>query len=163
MVRNRRRRRPTGMFHASSSFMEASVGASRGRRRNFFNPHQGWDDLEEAPGFKRFGTEKTEFPIFLPFWDKRIERQPWLEIWRKAYERLSKCTGLVIWGYSLPKTDLKAYQLFSLARRNNMNVCVIDPSPDTKDRWRKLFLSSKFWEYSYIEEFLKARPAWWDN
>jgi hypothetical protein len=124
---------------------------------------ENWEDLEESPGFRRFGSVGTEFPIFLPFWDKRIEVQPWLDIWRKAYNRLTKCTGLLIWGYSLPKTDLKAYQLFTLARRNNINICVVDPSSETKDRWRRLFVGSKFWEYSKIEEFLAAPPPWWEE
>lgn len=120
-----------------------------------------WDDLEEAPGFRRFGTINTEFPIFLPFWDKRVENPPWVSIWRKAFNRLTKCNGLVIWGYSLPKTDLKAYQLFKLARLEQINLCVVDPSSETKDRWRKLFLTSKFWEYSRIEDFLQSPPPWW--
>jgi hypothetical protein len=120
-----------------------------------------WDRLQEAPGFRRFGTTGTEFPIFLPFWDKRIENPPWLSVWRKAYNRLTKATGLVIWGYSLPKTDLKAFQLFNLARLTGVNLCVIDPSSETKDRWRKLFMTSKFWEYSRIEDFLESPPAWW--
>ena len=120
-----------------------------------------WEDLEEAPGFRRFGTVKTEFPIFLPFWDKKVEQGPWLGLWRKAFDRLAKCTALIVWGYSLPKTDLKAYQLFRLARLENRKLCVIDPSPETKDIWRKLLLTSKFWEYSSIEEFLETPPPWW--
>ena len=103
----------------------------------------------------------TGFPIFLPFWDKRIEDSPWVDIWRKAYDRLVKCSSLIIWGYSLPKTDLKAYQLFKLAGQQAANLCVIDPSLETRDRWRKLFIKSKFSEYASAQEFLDSPPAWW--
>lgn len=39
-----------------------------------FKPRtESWGDFDEAPGY-RFAGEGTNFSIFLPFWDKRIER-----------------------------------------------------------------------------------------
>jgi hypothetical protein len=35
-----------------------------------------WEQLDETPGYRGHIGEGTAFPIFLPFWDKRIERQP---------------------------------------------------------------------------------------
>lgn len=119
-----------------------------------------WDQLEEAPGFPRFKEKSTEFPIFLPFWDKKIERPPWDRLWRKAFERIAKCKNLVVWGYSLPVTDIKAHQLFTLALRTPFNLCVIDPSSETRERWRRTFPMAKFWEYSNIDEFFQTAPKW---
>ncbi len=120
-----------------------------------------WDELDEVPGFRRFKNTGTEYPIFLPFWDKRIERDPWVKIWRNAYSRLKKAGSLIVWGYSLPSTDLKALQLFRLASLSDINLCVIDIATQTQDRWRRLFPDSKFWSYSSIEEFLQSPPSWW--
>jgi hypothetical protein len=81
----------------------------------------------------------TEFPIFLPFWDKRIEKRPWLDMWQLAYRRLKKTKRLIVWGYSLPETDIKAQQLFHLSLGGRaIDICVIDPAAKTRKRWRKL-------------------------
>ena len=122
---------------------------------------ESWDDLEDYPRYRRFKTESTRFPIFLPFWDKRVEEAPWRTVWRSALNRITKCTNLIVWGYSLPRTDLKAYQLFVLARPNLTNLCVIDPNTETRDKWRKIFLKARFFEYSSADAFLKSPPDWW--
>jgi len=55
---------------------------------------QNWSQLDATPGYRGDKGEGTAFPIFLPFWDKRIERRPWLQLWRKAFERLSNVEAL---------------------------------------------------------------------
>jgi hypothetical protein len=124
---------------------------------------ESWDGLDEVPGFRRFKNTGTEYPIFLPFWDKRIEREPWVKIWRNAYLRLKAARSIIVWGYSLPPTDLKALQFFRLAGLSDINLCVIDISTQTQDRWRRLLPESKFWSYTSIEEFFQSPPNWWDR
>ena len=123
-----------------------------------------WEDFDRAPGYKGHHGEGTEFPIFLPFWDKRVEKHPWLSMWRKAFERLKQASNLIVWGYSLPQTDVKAQQLFSLAcMGRKFNLCVIDPSSATRERWRELAPDAKCWEYYGIADFLKYPPKWWGH
>ena len=74
-----------------------------------------WSELDSQPGYRGYQGTGTRFPIFLPFWDKRIEKGPWLALWRTAYQRLKQVEELIVWGYSLPTTDIKVEQLFRLA------------------------------------------------
>ncbi|TAM45590.1 MAG: hypothetical protein EPN55_07800 [Gammaproteobacteria bacterium] len=122
-----------------------------------------WEDFDDAPGYRGHSGNGTKFPIFLPFWDKRIEHEPWLRLWKKAYNRLSATAELVIWGYSLPTTDIKAQQLFhlSLKGKKRLKLCVIDPSSETRARWRTLLPDALYWEYQDIGTFIKHPPKWW--
>jgi hypothetical protein len=107
-----------------------------------------------------------EFPILLPFWDKTIEENPWLGFWKEAYLHLERCDTIIVWGYSLPPTDVKARELFSIAVKDNgsgTKLCVIDPSQQTRQRWRDLYPRAQFWEYLRIEEFLSRPPQWWED
>jgi hypothetical protein len=49
-----------------------------------------WKDFDKFPGYQGHKGTGTKFPIFLPFWEKRVEREPWLSLWRDAYTRLRK-------------------------------------------------------------------------
>lgn len=121
-----------------------------------------WNDLEETPGVLRYLQSGTDYPIFLPFWDKRIELNPWIYIWRMGFEKLKAADSVIVWGYSLPASDVKASLVFQLALgRRELNLCVIDPSVSTRDRWRALCPNAKFWEFDYIEEFFAVNPHWW--
>jgi hypothetical protein len=121
-----------------------------------------WSELDEYPGYRGDIGEGTAFPIFLPFWDKRIERQPWLHLWRKAYDRLRAAEALVVWGYSLPATDIKAQHFFTLALANKVvKLCVIDPAEETRRRWRELLPQAHYFPYQSIEHFFQAPPKWW--
>jgi hypothetical protein len=123
---------------------------------------QNWDQLDETPGYRGHLGEGSSFPIFLPFWDKRVERKPWLQIWRKAFERLGDVDALLVWGYSLPQTDIKAQHFFSLALETKaLKLCVVDPSAETRRRWRELLPKAHFFPYDSIERFFRAPPAWW--
>ena len=122
-----------------------------------------WKNFDLAPGYRGHDGKGTTYPIFLPFWDKQIEKPPWLPLWKKAYEILSKATELIVWGYSLPITDVKAQHLFSLslALKDSFKLCIIDPSPLARLRWRELFKNALYWEYNNIEEFFSHPPKWW--
>lgn len=123
-----------------------------------------WEELDETPGYRGHLGEGTTFPIFLPFWDKRIERRPWLLLWRTAYERLRTAGTLLIWGYSLPQTDIKAQHFFTLALAEKpIRLCVIDPSAATQRRWRELLPQALFYPYNSIEHFFSAPPQWWQE
>jgi hypothetical protein len=118
-----------------------------------------WAEFEKKPGYTA-----APFSILLPFWDKRIEDPPWVDIWRKAASALRETTHLVVWGYSLPLTDLKAQQLIrmTLCGKGSQleHLCVVDPSRDVRDRWRRQFLRQKFWPYSTATKFLMDPPPW---
>lgn len=95
-------------------------------------------------------------PVLLPYWDKRVEKGLWLRIWKGAAAQLRQTDSLIVWGYSLPTTDLKARELIRLAFRPGAKlskVAVIDPSSETQDRWRSIFLDKQFWRFRNYEEF----------
>lgn len=121
-----------------------------------------WKDFDSQPGYRAHGPA---FPILLPHWDKKVEKKPWRTIWQLAAEHLRQTSSLIIWGYSLPLTDLKAQALVKIcltpADSILKNVCVIDPNRETRTRWRTLFLRQKFWQYEKIEDFLETPPDWW--
>lgn len=121
-----------------------------------------WEDFDRSPGYHGHSGTGTTFPIFLPFWDKRIERGPWRQLWRDCLSRLENTGTLVVWGYSLPQTDIKAQQLFTLGLAGRrFRLCVIDPLTATRDRWRALFPEALYWEYASVRSFLKHPPKWW--
>ena len=144
-------------MHGSFNWtMPETTGGSFGVRT------RGWPELESAPGFTRFKREGTSYPIFLPFWDKRVEADPWREVWVKAFENLEKIDSVIVWGYSLPPTDVKAQLVFQLALSDRVfNLCVIDPSGPVRDRWRMMFPDAKFWEFETVEKFFDNVPRWW--
>lgn len=126
---------------------------------------QQWRDFEQSYGYRAYEGEGTSFPIFLPFWDKKIEQNPWLKLWRIAYGRLERASHVIVWGYSLPLTDVKAHQLFGLAlagaNRARFSLCVIEPSEGVRLRWRALFPKALFWEYADMNAFRENPPHWW--
>src|SRR5947209_2336975 len=100
--------------------------------------------------------------LLLPFWDKKIEEPPWSNIWEQAAAQLKNIDVAVVWGYSLPVTDLKSRELFRAAlEHRNVCLCVIDPSRDTRQRWRALLPDARFWIYSSMEDFRISPPMWW--
>ncbi|HLI30668.1 MAG TPA: hypothetical protein VKV79_06175 [Terriglobia bacterium] len=103
------------------------------------------------------GHERQRPPILLPFWDKRVEKGVWLKIWKAAAEQLRQTHSLIVWGYSLPTTDLKARALLKLACLGDdaklKKVAIIDPSRETRDRWRSMFIKQQFWGFSDFENF----------
>lgn len=126
---------------------------------------QSWSEFYESPGYRAaIGGAKISFAVFLPFWEKRVEQQPWLTLWTRASNALKNAKRVVVWGYSLPQTDVRTEQLFSLCLgRARVELCVIDPSPTTKARWRAVVHKAKFWSYSGIDDFLKEPPTWWPS
>ncbi len=124
-----------------------------------------WDEFHRAPGYLGHKGHGTIFPIFLPFWDKRIERRPWLQLWQHAMKRLRSSGSLVVWGFSLAQTDVKAQQLLNLAlgKRRGLRLCVVDPSAATRERWREMLPEAQYWEYTDIHDFLKQSPRWWQR
>lgn len=123
-----------------------------------------WDDFADAPGYRGYSGEGTRFPIFLPFWDKRVTSGPWLPVWKNAYKQLRKTRHLLVWGFSLPLTDIKARELFEVSISDggaDRDLVVIDPSQSTRDRWRELLPSCRYWEYENFKAFRSTPPAWW--
>jgi len=142
-------------LHGSSNWRLKSDGVIEVRMNS-------WDDLDVTPGYRGDQGTGTVFPIFLPFWDKRIEEKPWLPLWQTAFRRLKETKRMIVWGYSLPQTDLKAQQLFGLALASKApDLVVIDPSPATRERWRSLLPKARYWEYDNMRDFRSQSPLWW--
>lgn len=142
-------------LHGSSNWTFSPSGKLTSRTSS-------WDDFDETPGYRGHIGSGSTFPIFLPFWDKRIEQQPWLDLWTSAYNRLKEARRLIVWGYSLPPTDVKAQSLFTLAlAKRAIDLCVIDPSWNTRERWRQLLPRAHYWEYDSVKDFLQEPPGWW--
>lgn len=125
-----------------------------------------WGDFDESPGYRGHRGQGTVFPIMLPFWDKRIEEPPWSDIWSRTAARLQQTDRLIIWGYSLPLTDVKSQELFRVAlptQGKGLKLCVIDPNPESRMRWRSLLPNAQFWEYQLFKDFLENSPDWWQS
>jgi hypothetical protein len=121
-----------------------------------------WKDFDDTPGYRGYKGKGTTFPIFLPFWDKRIEQEPWLHLWRECLSKLEGVGTVLVWGYSLPPTDVKAQQVFTLGLSGRrFRLCIIDPSTGTRERWREMFPEALYWEYDNVRSFLKHPPKWW--
>ena len=107
------------------------------------------------------GDKNWRPPVLLPYWEKRIEAGLWRHLWRGAAEQLGRTDILIIWGYSLPTTDLKARELLTLAferRKAKLSrVVVIDPSNETQERWRRMFVRKVFYRFPEFESF---KPCW---
>jgi SIR2-like domain len=148
-------------LHGSSNWQLEEPTSSR-KAKSFVVRTHAWSDFDKAPGYTRIGTRATTaFPIFLPFWDKRIEEAPWIDLWKQALTKLTESDNVVVWGYSLPPTDVKAYVLFSLGLSDRpVNLCIIDPSNETKARWRNIFPNARFWEFQSAELFIRHPPDW---
>ena len=148
-------------LHGSSNWRLKASGAEDSDKQFQIRTKE-WKDFDNAPGYTRIAkTEIAAFPIFLPFWDKRIERRPWVTLWREALAKLGSAENVIVWGYSMPLTDVKAYLLFTLGLSGRpFNLCIIDPKEETRERWRNLFRHSKYWEYKSAGQFLKHQPSW---
>lgn len=128
-------------LHGSSNWLRGSDG-------QFEVNQDSWRTFNDHPGYQRSAA------IMLPFWDKKIEQPPWSYIWRKAARQLEDTKTLIVWGYSLPPTDLKARELFRLGLQSVKRVVVIDPSNETVRRWRELCLTAEFSRFSDISALL---------
>lgn len=106
--------------------------------------------------------------ILPPGWNKRIDRNPYKQLWREARLKLELCKTIVIVGYSLPQADLLARALFAevvrlrAARKRYLKqLHLADPSELVKQRFVDLFVpapnaQSKIFRYKDIEEFASA-------
>ena len=150
-------------LHGSSNWKLQESPSTR-KQKKFLVGTKAWADFDKAPGYTRIAMkETTAFPIFLPFWDKRVEEKPWIDLWKQALTKLTEANNVVVWGYSLPPTDVKAYVLFSLGlSKRPVNLCIVDPSVDTQARWRNIFPNARYWEYQSAELFLKHPPHWFE-
>ena len=157
-------RRPEGDSRAPILYkLHGSVNWTlREGNHNFEVRQRSWEDFDEEPGYRAHSSGPL-FAIMLPYWDKKVEEQPWSRIWKQAATHLYKTSRLIVWGYSLPQTDLKALELLklSLGRGCLEDLCVIDPSAEVRTRWRAMFHKHKFWPYAKIEEFFEHPPPWW--
>jgi hypothetical protein len=137
-------------LHGSSNWK-----INKAKKKILVNMSQ-WSKLN-SPSYRGDVGEGTWFPIFLPFWEKRIEHEPWIQFWKLAYKRLKLVDKVVVWGYSLPQTDIKARLLFKLGLENRpMQLCVIDLNKGTRQRWRKLFPAAQFSGFETVQEYFSS-------
>ena len=72
--------------------------------RKFAVRQRSWTDFDQEPGYRAHSGDPS-FPIMLPYWDKRVEEEPWSHIWKQAAAHLLRTSRLVVWGYSLPRSE----------------------------------------------------------
>lgn len=106
-----------------------------------------------------------------PAWHKRIDSNPYRELWRRARLELEKCSRLAIIGYSLPDTDLIARALLAevcrlrAARKHYLkHLHIADPSEQVKDRFAELFAPAlgprgQIYRYENIQELSRKWEA----
>jgi hypothetical protein len=106
--------------------------------------------------------------ILPPGWNKRIDRNPYKQLWREARLKLEMCKTIAIVGYSLPEADLLAKALFAevvrlrAARKHYLQeLHLADPNEAVKQKFIDVFVpalnaQSKIFRYENIEEFSSA-------
>ena len=129
--------------------------------------------LKDRPFVVRTRKKSTVFEtasILPPGWNKRIDRNPYKQLWKAARLKLDKCNTIIIIGYSLPEADLLARALFAevirlrAARRDYLKqLHLADPVDSVKQRFIDLFVpalnaQSKLFRYSGIGQ-LSSRVA----
>ncbi|MFZ2509431.1 MAG: hypothetical protein WAW79_13275 [Steroidobacteraceae bacterium] len=106
--------------------------------------------------------------ILPPGWHKRIDINPYRQLWREARLQCEKCSSLAIIGYSLPDTDLLAKALFAEVSRSRAakkkfleHFYVADPSEVVRNRLVNLFVPAlgpkgRVYRYEGIEDLGRA-------
>jgi len=101
--------------------------------------------LKDRPYYVRKGKVET-ISVLPPGWNKRIDRNPYKQFWRRARLRLQACKSLLVIGYSLPETDLLAKALFGEvvrlragARKYLSQLVLVDPAPAVRAKLIRLF------------------------
>lgn len=85
--------------------------------------------------------------ISIPSWNK-VGNNPESKSWKQAYDALKNANEIRILGYSLPDTDAYVKYLFGISLKDSFNlqkidVITLDSDGKTKDRFDRLFESSK--------------------
>jgi hypothetical protein len=103
--------------------------------------------------------------ILPPGWNKRIDRNPYKQLWKEARLKLERCKTIIIIGYSLPKADLLAKALFAevvrsrkAGKRYLKQLHLADPDDSVKQKFVEMFVparnaQSKVFRYRDIDEF----------
>ena len=90
-----------------------------------------------------YTPDPSESPVVIePSFIKPIEQKELLDIWDVARSSLEKAKEVFIVGYSMPQADAAAQNLIVHSLRANHNhpkVTVVDPDPNTLDRYDELF------------------------
>lgn len=109
--------------------------------------------------------------VLPPGWHKRIDKNPYRQLWREARLKLEGCTSLAIIGYSLPETDLLAKALFAEVSRLRAtrkqfleHLYVADPSDSVRSRLVNLFVPAlgpkgRVYRYDDVEHLSRAWSA----
>lgn len=124
--------------------------------------------LKHRPYVVRRGAYEN-MAMIAPGWNKRVNVNPYKNIWKIARGVLEKCATLVVVGYSLPETDLIARALFLEVVRIRTasggdllkELHIADPSRTVKGRVVDLFRpalgeSGIAYQYESAEELSKA-------
>jgi hypothetical protein len=78
-----------------------------------------------------------------PSYLKAVQNSFLREIWRRADAAMRSTDGVDIWGYSLPESDTAVSLLLAplrwRAERNEVAICVHNPSGEALDRYRSFF------------------------
>jgi SIR2-like domain len=127
--------------------------------------------LKNRPFVVRTRKKSTVFEtvsILPPGLNKRVDRNPYKQLWREARLKLEQCKTVMIIGYSLPEADVLARALFaeivrlrSARRRYVRQLHLADPNFSVKQRFVDLFVpalnaQSKVFRYQDIRELASS-------
>jgi hypothetical protein len=102
--------------------------------------------------------------ILPPGLNKRIDRNPYKQLWREARLKLERCNSIIVIGYSLPEADVLAKALFaevvrlrSARKRYVKQLHLADPNNSVKQKFVELFVpalnaQSTVFRYQDIKE-----------
>lgn len=92
-------------------------------------------------------------PFILPSFMKPFENKEFCEIWKSAFQIISKTDELVVIGYSFRPEDSSAQLLIS-ALPDKCNITLVDPSPENiKKRFEKVGLKTGN-TYKLLDDYL---------
>src|SRR5215469_7220747 len=75
----------------------------------------GWGDFDDAPATEVIRGKEHNFQS--SFFLGQTGRAPWLTLWQQAHKQLQGTKHIIVWGFSLPTTDVKRESSSSLVYR----------------------------------------------
>ena len=126
----------------------------------------GFGSLRLADGSNDISRSGRLRPIIIPptFAKAALSGSPIDKLWLKAREALERCNRVVIIGLSLREADYQTRWLLrtslTLGRPRDVEIDIVNPSPEDRDRLRRFFLDlGRVVPYETVDKFLGGRPT----
>jgi hypothetical protein len=108
-------------------------------------------------------TSWYTWPVIIPpIYAKQALIQTLQPVWDEARDALRECDRLIIFGYSLPPTDIEAEKLFQRSLNVNTRISrieIVNPGPDSPSRYARLLPTTPLSWYPSLPLLLHERPT----